>query len=35
MDSFFARYWDQLGLSREQFLALGARRLEIPGNPLE
>ncbi len=33
MDSFFATYWDQLGLSREQFLALGARRLGDPWEP--
>ncbi|PSN18937.1 alpha-glucan phosphorylase [filamentous cyanobacterium CCP5] len=32
MDSFFAEYWPELGLSREQFLALGARR---PGDPWE
>jgi starch phosphorylase len=32
IDSFFAEYWPQLGLSREQFLALGARR---PGDPWE
>ncbi|MBW4538053.1 MAG: alpha-glucan family phosphorylase [Myxacorys chilensis ATA2-1-KO14] len=33
MDSFFANYWDQLRLSREQFLALGARRLGDPWEP--
>lgn len=33
MDSFFAHYWPQLGLSREQFLALGARRLGDPWEP--
>jgi glycogen phosphorylase len=33
MDSFFASYWGQLGLSREQFLALGARRLGDPWEP--
>jgi starch phosphorylase len=33
MDSFFAQYWFQLGLSREQFLALGARRLGDPWEP--
>jgi starch phosphorylase len=33
MDSYFAHYWDQLGLSREQFLALGARRLGDPWEP--
>ncbi|NJL87841.1 MAG: glycosyltransferase family 1 protein [Leptolyngbyaceae cyanobacterium SM1_1_3] len=33
MDSFFADYWPQLGLSREQFLALGARRLGDPWEP--
>lgn len=33
MDSFFAQYWGQLGLSREQFLALGARRLGDPWEP--
>ena len=32
MDSFFSEYWSELGLSREQFLALGARR---PGDPWE
>ncbi len=30
MDSYFAHYWPQLKLSREQFLALGARRLGDP-----
>jgi starch phosphorylase len=33
MDSFFAQYWTQLGLEREQFLALGARRLGDPWEP--
>ncbi|NEQ31491.1 MAG: alpha-glucan family phosphorylase [Leptolyngbya sp. SIO4C5] len=33
MDSFFADYWPQIGLSREQFLALGARRLGDPWEP--
>jgi starch phosphorylase len=33
MDSFFAHYWPQMGLSREQFLALGARRLGDPWEP--
>lgn len=33
MDSFFAHYWGQLQLSREQFLALGARRLGDPWEP--
>ncbi|MCS7293211.1 MAG: alpha-glucan family phosphorylase [Gloeomargarita sp. SKYBB_i_bin120] len=33
MDSFFATYWPQLHLSREQFLALGARRLGDPWEP--
>ncbi|HEY9624781.1 MAG TPA: alpha-glucan family phosphorylase, partial [Crinalium sp.] len=33
MDSFFANYWADLGLSREQFLALGARRLGDPWEP--
>lgn len=33
MDSFFAQYWHQLHLSREQFLALGARRLGDPWEP--
>ncbi|MCU0550274.1 MAG: alpha-glucan family phosphorylase [Leptolyngbya sp. Prado105] len=33
MDSFFAKYWGELGLSREQFLALGARRLGDPWEP--
>ncbi|WP_414565126.1 MULTISPECIES: alpha-glucan family phosphorylase [unclassified Anabaena] len=33
IDSFFAHYWPQLGLSREQFLALGARRLGDPWEP--
>ncbi len=30
MDSYFAHYWPELKLSREQFLALGARRLGDP-----
>lgn len=33
IDSFFAHYWPQLGLSRDQFLALGARRLGDPWEP--
>ena len=33
MDSFFASYWPELQLSREQFLALGARRLGDPWEP--
>ncbi|MBD2435733.1 alpha-glucan family phosphorylase [Nostoc sp. FACHB-110] len=33
IDSFFAQYWPQLRLSREQFLALGARRLGDPWEP--
>ncbi|MBW4574212.1 MAG: alpha-glucan family phosphorylase [Aphanothece sp. CMT-3BRIN-NPC111] len=33
MDSYFAHYWPSLGLSREQFLALGARRLGDPWEP--
>ncbi|MEN9211665.1 MAG: alpha-glucan family phosphorylase, partial [Thermostichus sp. DG02_4_bins_136] len=32
MDAFFASFWPQLGLTREQFLALGARR---SGDPWE
>jgi glycogen phosphorylase len=33
IDSYFAHYWAELGLSREQFLALGARRLGDPWEP--
>ncbi|NJL20761.1 MAG: alpha-glucan family phosphorylase [Leptolyngbyaceae cyanobacterium SM1_3_5] len=33
IDSFFASYWPQLKLDREQFLALGARRLGDPWEP--
>ncbi|MGG6294419.1 alpha-glucan family phosphorylase [Leptolyngbya sp. AN02str] len=33
MDSFFANYWGSLGLTREQFMALGARRLGDPYEP--
>lgn len=33
MDSYFADYWPQLHLTREQFLALGARRLGDPWEP--
>ncbi|MCG8365647.1 MAG: alpha-glucan family phosphorylase [Pseudanabaenales cyanobacterium] len=33
MDSFFADYWPKLDLTREQFLALGARRLGDPWEP--
>jgi starch phosphorylase len=33
IDSFFGPYWQELKLSREQFLALGARRLGDPWEP--
>ncbi len=33
IDSYFAHYWSQMKLSREQFLALGARRLGDPWEP--
>lgn len=33
MDTYFAHYWAQMKLSREQFLALGARRLGDPWEP--
>jgi len=33
MDSNFAHYWPQMGLSREQFLAIGARRVGDPWEP--
>lgn len=33
IDSYFAHYWKLLKLSREQFLALGARRLGDPWEP--
>lgn len=33
MDSYFAQFWPELGLSREQFLSLGARRLGDPWEP--
>lgn len=33
IDTYFADYWPQMGLSREQFLALGARRLGDPWEP--
>jgi starch phosphorylase len=33
MDSYFAHYWSQMRLSREQFLALGAKRLGDPWEP--
>jgi starch phosphorylase len=33
MDSYFAHYWAQMKLSRQQFLALGARRLGDPWEP--
>ncbi len=33
MDSYFAHYWPQMRLSREQFLALGAKRLGDPWEP--
>ena len=33
IDSFFGHYWPQLGLTREQFLNLGARRLGDPWEP--
>ncbi|HEY9805722.1 MAG TPA: alpha-glucan family phosphorylase, partial [Candidatus Obscuribacterales bacterium] len=33
MDSYFAHFWPELGLSREQFISLGARRLGDPWEP--
>jgi starch phosphorylase len=33
MDSFFASYWETLHLTRQQFMALGARRLGDPWEP--
>lgn len=33
MDSFFDSFWPQLGLSREEFLALGAKRAGDPWEP--
>lgn len=33
MDSFFGHYWPQLGLSREEFMNLGARRFGDPWEP--
>lgn len=33
IDSFFGHYWPELGLSREQFLNLGARRFGDPWEP--
>ncbi|MEM9002497.1 MAG: alpha-glucan family phosphorylase [Cyanobacteria bacterium P01_F01_bin.86] len=33
MDSFFGNYWPQLGLTREEFLNLGARRFGDPWEP--
>ncbi len=33
MDSNFAYYWPQMGLSRDQFLAIGARRVGDPWEP--
>ncbi|WP_071516800.1 alpha-glucan family phosphorylase [Geitlerinema sp. PCC 9228] len=33
MDSSFAEYWRELGLTRHQFLTLGARRLGDPWEP--
>ncbi|MBF2036066.1 MAG: alpha-glucan family phosphorylase [Leptolyngbyaceae cyanobacterium T60_A2020_046] len=33
MDSFFGHYWPQLGLTREEFLNLGARRFGDPWEP--
>ena len=33
MDSFFGHYWPQLGLTREDFLNLGARRFGDPWEP--
>lgn len=33
MDSFFANYWETLHLTRQQFMALGARRLGDPWEP--
>jgi starch phosphorylase len=33
MDSYFSDFWPQLGLTREEFLALGARRPDDPWEP--
>lgn len=33
MDSYFSQYWPTLKLSREQFVAIGARRLGDPWEP--
>jgi starch phosphorylase len=33
MDSYFAHYWPKMRLSRQQFLALGAKRLGDPWEP--
>ena len=33
VDSFFGNYWPQLGLTREEFLNLGARRFGDPWEP--
>ena len=33
IESYFAHYWTQLGLSGDQFMALGARRLDDPWEP--
>lgn len=33
MTDFFAHYWPQLGLTREEFLALGARQPDQPWEP--
>ena len=33
MDSFFGNYWPRLGLTREEFLNLGARRMGDPWEP--
>ncbi|NEP19428.1 MAG: glycosyltransferase family 1 protein, partial [Leptolyngbya sp. SIO4C1] len=33
METYFAEYWPRLGMTREEFLALGARRPENAGEP--
>ncbi len=33
IESYFSRYWTELGLSEDQFMALGARRLDDPWEP--
>lgn len=33
IESYFSRYWTKLGLSEDQFMALGARRLDDPWEP--